>query len=118
MARRVHLLSSVRIEADLAGVQVPVLLVTGEDSLDCVVPPRVTRGYLDLWPDARAVTIARTGHLGVITRPAEFAAVVATFAAEHAPRARNEALPDPESPLPDPGSPIPDPYVVPRRRIG
>jgi pimeloyl-ACP methyl ester carboxylesterase len=111
MARRVHLLSSVRIEEDLAGVQVPVLLVTGEDSLDSVVPPRVTRGYLELWPHARAVTIARTGHLGVITRPAEFAAVVSAFAAEHAPRARDRARQDP-------GPPIPDPYVVPRRSVG
>ena len=84
MARRVHLLSSVRIEADLARVQVPTLLVTGEDDLDRVVPPRITRQFLELWPHARAATIARTGHLGLITRPAEFAAVVSTFAAEHA----------------------------------
>ena len=118
MARRVHLLSSVRIEVDLAGVQVPVLVITGEDSLDRVVPPRVTRGYLDLWPHGRSVTLARTGHLGIITRPAEFAAVVSTFAAEHAPNVFDRALPDPGSPLPDPGSPIPDPYAVPRRRIG
>ncbi len=118
MARRVHLLSSVRIEADLARVQLPVLVVTGEDSLERVVPPRMTRRYLDLWPHARAVTIARTGHLGIITRPAEFAAVVSTFAAEHAPRALDGALPDPEPRIPDPGSPIPNPYVVPRRSIG
>ncbi len=125
MARRVHLLSSVRIEAELAGVQVPVLLVTGEDSLDRVVPPHVTREYLELWPHARTATIARTGHLGLITRPADFAAVVSTFAAEHAPRALDAALPDPELRTPDPGSrpsdprsPIPDPYVVPRRSIG
>jgi len=84
MARRVHLLSSVRIEADLARVQVPTLVVTGEDSLERVVPPRVTRRYLELWPHARGATIARTGHLGLITRPADFAAVVSTFAAEHA----------------------------------
>jgi pimeloyl-ACP methyl ester carboxylesterase len=102
MARRVHLLSSVRIEGDLASVQVPVLLVTGEDSLDSIVPPRVTRAYLGLWPHARTVTIARTGHLGLITRPAEFAGIVSTFAAEHAPHAFDRALPDPRSPIPDP----------------
>jgi pimeloyl-ACP methyl ester carboxylesterase len=125
MARRVHLLSSVRIEADLAGVQVPVLLITGEDSLDRVVPPRLTRWYLEFWPHARTATIARTGHLGLLTRPAVFAACVSTFEAEHAPRAVNGARPlpgsptsDHESPLLHPGSPIPDPYVVPRRSIG
>jgi aminoacrylate hydrolase len=111
MARRVRLLSSVRIEADLSRVQVPVLVVTGEDSLERVVPPRVTRRYLELWPHARVATIARTGHLGLITRPAEFAAVVSTFAADHAPPAIDRALPDP-------GSPIPDPCLVSRRRIG
>ncbi len=84
MARRVQLLTSVRIEADLARVQVPTLVVTGEDSLDLVVPPRVSRQYLQLWPHAQAITIARTGHLGLVTRPAEFAAVVAAFAAGHA----------------------------------
>jgi pimeloyl-ACP methyl ester carboxylesterase len=85
MARRVHLFSSVRIATDVAGVQVPVLVVTGEDSLERVVPPRLTRRYLELWPHARAATIARTGHLGLITRPAEFAAVVSAFAIEHVP---------------------------------
>ena len=107
-----------RIEADLARVQLPVLVVTGEDSLERVVPPRMTRRYLDLWPHARTATIARTGHLGLITRPADFAAVVSTFAAEHASQALDEALPDPGSPLSDPRSAIPGPYVVPRRSIG
>jgi pimeloyl-ACP methyl ester carboxylesterase len=111
MARRVHLLRSVRIEADLARVQVPVLIVTGEDPLERVVPPRLTRQYSELWPHARAATIARTGHLGLITRPVEFAAVVSTFAAEHAERATERAFPDP-------GSLIPDPRPAPRRRIG
>ena len=118
MARRVHLLSSVRIEADLASVQLPVLIVTGEDSLERVVPPRMTRRYLGLWPHARTATIARTGHLGLITRPADFAAVVSMFAAEHAARAADGAHPDPGSPRPDPGSAIPDPYAVPRKVIG
>ena len=118
MARRVHLLSSVRIEPDLTRVQVPVLVVTGEDSLERVVPPRMTRRYLELWPHGRTATIARTGHLGLITRPAEFAAVVSTFAAEHAPAASDGTRPNPGSRIPDPGSPIPDPYAVPRRSIG
>jgi 3-oxoadipate enol-lactonase len=78
------LVDDVRIEADLARVQVPVLLVTGEDALDGAVPPRLTREYLGIWPHARSETLARTGHLGLITRPAAFAALVSGFAAEHA----------------------------------
>lgn len=86
MARRVHLLSSVRIEAELARVQVPTLVVTGEDSLERVVPPGMTRQYLAIWPHARAETLSRTGHLGLITRPNEFAALVSRFASAHAVR--------------------------------
>ena len=87
MARRVHLLSSVeRIEAELACVKVPTLVVTGEGSLERVVPPSVTRQYLTIWPHAHAETLPRTGHLGLITRPNEFAALVARFAAAHAVR--------------------------------
>lgn len=83
MARRVHLMSSVRgTEAEMLRVKVPTLLVTGEESLERVVPPRATREYLDIWPHARVETLARTGHLGLITRPREFAALVSRFVSE------------------------------------
>jgi pimeloyl-ACP methyl ester carboxylesterase len=85
MARRVHLLSSVLgIEAELARVKVPALLVTGEESLERVVPPRLTREYLKIWPHARMETLARTGHLGLITRPREFATCVSRFVGQFA----------------------------------
>ena len=48
--------------------------------LDRVVPSSVTRRYLQMWPHAVGVTLARTGHLGLITRPDEFARLVAGFA--------------------------------------
>jgi len=83
MARRVHLLSSMgRIDADLSRVKVPTMIVTGEESLDRVVPPRVTREYLAVWPHARVETLGRTGHLGLITRPHEFAALISQFVSE------------------------------------
>jgi pimeloyl-ACP methyl ester carboxylesterase len=83
MARRVHLLSSVQgIEAELARVKVPTMIVTGEESLEGVIPPRLTREYAALWPHARVETIARTGHLGLITRSREFAALVSRFVSE------------------------------------
>jgi pimeloyl-ACP methyl ester carboxylesterase len=79
MARRVHLLERVQLDRELGGVDVPTLVMTGDDALDRVVPTRLTEEYLRIWPHARRATIARTGHLGLITRPRAFAAVVAPF---------------------------------------
>jgi len=88
MARRVHLLGSVDLRQELARVTVPTLptptlstlIITGEPSLDRVVPVWTTQEYLQLWPQASVATIARTGHLGLITRPEEFARLVVPFA--------------------------------------
>ena len=82
MARRVQLLSAARIDAELARVKVPTLVVTGEELLERVVPPRLTREYVAIWPHARVETLARTGHLGMITRPDDFAALLSQFATE------------------------------------
>ena len=79
MARRVHALESLHLDREFAGVHVPTLVVTGEDRLDRVVPVPLTEDYVRLWPHAERVTIARTGHLGLITRPDAFADAVAPF---------------------------------------
>jgi pimeloyl-ACP methyl ester carboxylesterase len=84
MARRVRLLANLDLSAELAQVRVATLVVTGEARLDRVVPVRLTRQYLDLWPHARVLTLERTGHLGLITKPEEFTRVVAPFVAENA----------------------------------
>ncbi len=88
MARRVHLLESLDLQAELAGMAArvtaplttPVLIITGEPTLDRVVPVRTTHEYLRLWPQSNVATIARTGHLGSMTRPAELARLVVPFA--------------------------------------
>jgi pimeloyl-ACP methyl ester carboxylesterase len=85
MARRVRLLESVDLRRELAQVppsasQVPTLIVTGEAALDNVVPVAATHEYLRVWPQASLATLARTGHLGVITRPAAFANILVPFA--------------------------------------
>ncbi len=80
MARRVHLLGSVDLRQELARVTKPTLIITGEPSLDRVVPVGATQEYLELWPQASVATISRTGHLGLITRPEEFARLVVPFA--------------------------------------
>jgi pimeloyl-ACP methyl ester carboxylesterase len=82
MARRVHLFTAVGIDTGLSRVKVPTLVVTGEESLERVVPPCLSREYAAIWPHARVETLQRTGHLGMITRPHEFASLVMRFLAE------------------------------------
>lgn len=82
MAQRTALLPSEAQRAGIAALWLPTLVVTGEAGLDRVVPVRESQEYLRLWPHARHVTLARTGHLGAVTKATEFAGLVATFAAE------------------------------------
>jgi pimeloyl-ACP methyl ester carboxylesterase len=96
MARRVRTLVGASLAEELAAVHAPALVITGQADLDRVVPVSLTREYLRLWPHASAATIARTGHLGAITRPEEFARLVVRFADsmsdrhEHAPEQHNQ----------------------------
>jgi pimeloyl-ACP methyl ester carboxylesterase len=79
MARR----AAIAAEADaggLASLHAPVLVMTGQPGLDRVVPTEMTAEYTRIWPHATAVTLERTGHLGLVTRAEEFARVVAGFA--------------------------------------
>ena len=80
MARRVRYLPPAPLQHDLAALHLPTLVITGERKLDRVVPVEKTREYRRLWPHAETVTIQHTGHLGLITRPREFARLVAGFA--------------------------------------
>ena len=66
----------------LERVNVPTLVITGEPLLDQVVPVARSLEYLRIWPHARQATIARTGHIGLITRPDEFARIVVDFMKE------------------------------------
>jgi len=84
MARRVQLLEPLNVARELESVSVPALVVTGEGNLDRVVPVSRTEEYVRIFPQAERVTLERTGHLGLITRPREFAAAVAPFVERHA----------------------------------
>jgi pimeloyl-ACP methyl ester carboxylesterase len=84
MARRVRLLEGNTLEQELTRLCVPALIITGQAELDRVVPVALTRDYLRLWPHATSATIERSGHLGAITRPQQFAELVARFADEGA----------------------------------
>lgn len=80
MARRARLLPDGALQARIALVNVPTLVVTGDNSLERVVPVARSHEYVRMWPHARVATIANTGHLGLITRPDEFARIVVPFA--------------------------------------
>jgi pimeloyl-ACP methyl ester carboxylesterase len=82
MARRARLAMGLDLERELRRVQRPTLVVTGDEHLDRVVPARLTRDYLRIWPHASTATLARTGHLGLVTRPQAFASLVVPFAEE------------------------------------
>lgn len=79
MAARSALVAGTDIAADCARVMAPMLIVTGERGLDRVVPVDRTLSYLRLIAGSRHATIQRTGHLGSITRPEAFRALVAAF---------------------------------------
>lgn len=80
MARRARMVGPLDLERELAHVRCPTLVITGEPTLDRVVPVRLTRDYHRIWPHAIEAVLARTGHLGLITRPDEFASLVVSFA--------------------------------------
>jgi pimeloyl-ACP methyl ester carboxylesterase len=64
---------------DGARVHAPTLVVTGEDALDQIVPPSVSRWYLSMIPGARYEKLEGTGHIGMLTRPIRFAHIVSDF---------------------------------------
>jgi pimeloyl-ACP methyl ester carboxylesterase len=79
MARRAAIAAEAQVD-ELASVHVPVLVVTGERGLDRVVPAELTAEYTRIWPHATAVTLERTGHLGLVTRSNEWAGIIERFA--------------------------------------
>ena len=84
MARRARMVTMLDVERELAHVQCPTLVVTGEPTLDRVVPVRLTRDYHRICPHATEVVLQRTGHLGLVTKPEEFARLVVSFAERRA----------------------------------
>jgi 3-oxoadipate enol-lactonase len=82
MARRVVEQQSIDFAPDCARVQAPTLIVTGEPQLDKIVPVESTRRYLSMIAGSRYVSIERTGHLGLVTRPEVFARIIGDFLEE------------------------------------
>jgi pimeloyl-ACP methyl ester carboxylesterase len=85
MARWVRAWKSQPIDAGCARITAPTLVITGERSLDRVVPVSSTLEYLSLIPGARHEMLAGTGHVGLVSKPDAFAGIVGRFMTE-APR--------------------------------
>ena len=110
-AARIRLALSHDFAADAARLACPLLCVTGEDALDRVVPAESTREYLALVAGSRYEQLARTGHMGIVTRAGAFAALVRDFA-----RPLDES---PSGSVPQPtGRATPEHAAVAVRRLG
>jgi 3-oxoadipate enol-lactonase len=81
MRDRIALLEGLDFVPCVGSIAAPTLVTTGEPELDRVVSPEHSAGYLRLLPQAEQCTFERTGHIGVVTRPERFAAIVADFVA-------------------------------------
>ncbi len=79
MSERVRLLAPIDFRQACAAIDVPTLVVTGERRLDRVVPVDSTLEYATAIRGARTAALERTGHIGLVTRPEEFARIVGEF---------------------------------------
>ena len=79
MASRVAMQQRLDFAPDCGRITAPTLIVTGEDDLDQIVPADVTRQYRQLIPGARYVQMKRSGHIGLLTHPGQFADIVTGF---------------------------------------
>ena len=78
-ADRIAVQQAVDFSMDGARVQAPTLVVTGEDALDLVIPPSLSRSYLEMIPGSKYEKLEGTGHIGMLTQPVRFAEIVSSF---------------------------------------
>ena len=79
MAKRVRMMQSVDLAADCSRISASTLVVTGDPSLDLVVPVESTRRYLSHIRNSRYEVLERTGHSGSLTQPQRLASLVSSF---------------------------------------
>lgn len=79
MSQRAQLASCERFDSDCARIKAPTLVITGERELDRVVQCDETMDYVSLIGGARFQRLENTGHLGTISAPDRFAAIVSRF---------------------------------------
>lgn len=79
MADRILLAGDVDFVSVCRRITAPTLVVAGEAELDRVVQVDGMKDYVELIAGARMITLARTGHIGMVTQAGLFADVVAAF---------------------------------------
>ena len=79
MAARIVEQQTLDFTPDAAAIRRPTLVISGEPHLDRIVPVASTRKFAEMIPGAEYVTLKRTGHLGLVTRPETFAEIVGGF---------------------------------------
>jgi pimeloyl-ACP methyl ester carboxylesterase len=79
MAAWVHAWMSTDFVSDCRAIRAPTLLITGDAGLDRIVPVASSLDYLQLIPGSRHVVLPRTGHIGLMTRPDEYARLIEQF---------------------------------------
>ena len=79
MGARARLAIDEVFERDCASIAVPTLVITGDTELDRVVRPDDSMRYLSTIAGAQFQRLERTGHLGTISAPDRFAAIVSGF---------------------------------------
>jgi 3-oxoadipate enol-lactonase len=84
MAQRARMIGEADRLAICEEISCPTIVVVGEPELDRVVPVKSTAAYARLIHGASLVQLDRTGHLGCLTRPREFTAIVKRFLDERA----------------------------------
>ena len=79
MANRIRCLDGHDFREDASLVKAPTLVITGERHLDQVVPVGGTLEYVSAIPGASARMLPGTGHLGLVTKPRDFARLITDF---------------------------------------
>lgn len=79
MSDRARLAERESFESDCARVKAPTLVITGEPNLDRVIKCDETMDYVSLIEGARFQLLENTGHLGIVSAPDRFAAIVSRF---------------------------------------
>jgi 3-oxoadipate enol-lactonase len=83
MASRIRCVSDMDVRTESAGIRAATLVLSGEERLDRVVPVASTRAYASLIQGAEYRVLPETGHMGLLTRPEQFADIVAGFVHAH-----------------------------------
>lgn len=79
MARWVKAWQAADIACECSRITAPTHLITGEPRLDRVVPVQSTLHYLTLIPGSTFSRLSHTGHIGLVSRPHDFSALVNEF---------------------------------------